>query len=58
MAREIAIAGIEGTLEVNDDGELIHVKSAMQTEVLTPDEAIRRWPSAEKQIRQALARLD
>ncbi len=58
MARQIAIAGLEGTLEVNDDGELIHVKSALETEVLKAEDAIRRWPAAEKQIRQALSQLD
>ena len=51
-------AGIEGSLEVNDDGELIYTKSELQTEVLKPEQAIRRWPAAEKQIRQALATLD
>lgn len=58
MARKIAIAGIEGSLEVNDDGELVYIKSELQTEVLKPEQAIRRWPAAEKQIRQALAKLD
>ena len=58
MAQQISIAGLEGTLEVNDDGELIHVKSALETEVLKPEDAIRRWPAAEKQIRQALSQLD
>ena len=58
MARAIAIPGIEGSLEVNDDGELIYTKSELQTEVLKPEQAIRRWPSAEEQIRQALATLD
>ena len=58
MARAIAIAGIEGSLEVNDDGELVYMKSELQAEVLKPEQAIRRWPEAEKQIRQALATLD
>lgn len=58
MAREIAIAGVEGSLQVNDDGELVYMKSELQTEVLKPEQAIRRWPTAEKQIRQALATLD
>lgn len=58
MAREIAIAGVEGSLQVNDDGELVYTKSDLQTEVLKPEQAIRRWPTAEKQIRQALATLD
>ena len=58
MAREIAVAGIEGTLEVNDDGELVYTKSGLQTEVLKPEQAIQRWPGAEKQIRRALATLD
>ena len=58
MAREIAIAGIDGTLEVNADGELIYTKSGLQTEVLSSEQAIARWPSAETQIRQALDTLD
>lgn len=58
MARQIVIADLEGTLEVNDDGELVHVKSALETEVLKSEDAIRRWPAAEKQIRQALSQLD
>jgi len=58
MAREIAIAGFDGALEINDDGELIYTKSGLQTEVLKPEQAIERWPAAEKQIRQALNRLD
>lgn len=58
MAQQISIAGLEGTLEVNDDGELVHVKSALETEVLKSEDAIRRWPAAEKQIRQALSHLD
>ena len=53
MAREIAIAGIDGTLEVNADGELIYTKSGLQTEVLSSEQAI-----AETQIRQALDTLD
>ena len=58
MAREIAIASLEGSLTVNDDGELVYTKSELQTEVLKPEQAIRRWPAAEKQIRCALATLD
>lgn len=58
MAREIAIAGLEGSLAVHDDGELVYTKSELQTEVLKPEQAIRRWPAAEKQIRCALATLD
>lgn len=58
MARAIRIAGLEGSLEVNDDGELVYTKSGLQTEVLNPEQAIQRWPAAEKQIRQALATLD
>jgi len=58
MAREIAVAGIDGSLEVNDDGELVYAKSGMQTEVLKPEQAIQRWPAAEKQIRQALDALE
>ncbi|KAF0099824.1 MAG: hypothetical protein FD144_3619 [Rhodospirillaceae bacterium] len=58
MTREVAIAGIEGSLEVNDDGEFVYTKSGLETEVLKPDQAIRRWPEAEKQIRQALRELD
>ena len=58
MAQQITVAGMEGTLEVNEDGELVHVKSALETEVLKPEDAIRRWPAAETQIRQALAQLD
>ncbi len=58
MARETAIAGFDGALEINDDGELIYTKSGLQTEVLKPEQAIERWPAAEKQIRQALNRLD
>ncbi|WP_425067002.1 hypothetical protein [Reyranella sp.] len=54
MARQIAIAGIDGTLEINDDGEIVHTKSALETEVLKAEQAIARWPRAEKQIRQAL----
>jgi|GEM_PF-884666 len=58
MSRKIAIAGIDGSLEVNDDGELVYTKSGMQTEVLEPEQAIQRWPTAEKQIRQTLDALD
>ncbi len=58
MAQQIAINGIDGTLEVNEDGELVHVKSALETEVLTAEDAIRRWPAAEKEILHALKRLD
>lgn len=58
MAKQIAIAGIEGSLAVNDDGELVYTKSELQTEVLKPEQAIQRWPSAEKQIRQALDKLE
>jgi hypothetical protein len=58
MAQQIAIDGIQGTLEVNEDGEIVHVKSALETEVLTADEAIRRWPAAEAVIRRALKTLD
>lgn len=57
MAQQIPIHGIEGTLEVNDDGELVHVKSALETEVLTAEDAIRRWPAAEAEIRRALKKL-
>jgi hypothetical protein len=31
MAREIAIAGTEGSLEVNDGGQLLYTKSELQT---------------------------
>lgn len=58
MAREIAIASLEGSLAVNDDGELVYTKSELQTEVLKPEQAIRRWPAAEKRIRCAPATLD
>lgn len=58
MATGITIAGIEGSLELNDDGELVYTKSELQTEVLKPEQAIRRWPAAEKQIRDALSTLD
>lgn len=58
MARQIAVAGIEGSLEVNDDGELVYTKSGLETEVLKAEQAIRRWPAAESQIRQALTKLD
>tara|TARA_B100001105_G_scaffold237408_1_gene213807 strand:- start:138 stop:314 length:177 start_codon:yes stop_codon:yes gene_type:complete len=58
MAREIAITGIEGSLRVNDDGELVYTKSDLQTEVLKPGQAIERWPAAERQILQALDALD
>jgi|AGTN01.3.fsa_nt_gi hypothetical protein len=58
MAREIAVAGIEGSLEVNDDGELVYKKSELETEVPKPEQAFRRWPVAEKQIRQVLATLE
>jgi hypothetical protein len=30
----------------------------LQTEVLKPEQAIRRWPAAEKQILEALDTLD
>lgn len=58
MAKEIAIAGIEGSLALNDDGELVYTKSGLQAEVLKPQQAIQRWPAAEKQIREALTALD
>ena len=58
MARQIAIANDEGSLEINDDGELVYTKSGLETEVLNAEQAIRRWPAAENQIRQALAILD
>lgn len=58
MVKQIAGAGIEGSLAVNDDGELVYTKSELQTEVLKPEQAIQRWPSAEKQIRQALDKLE
>ena len=58
MTKPIAISGLEGTLEVNDDGEVVYAKSGMETEVLTPDQAIKRWPEAEKQIKEALEELD
>jgi len=58
MIRKIAIAGIEGTLEINEDGELVYTKSGLQTEVLKPEQAIERWPAAEKQIREVLDKLD
>ncbi len=58
MAREIVIDGLEGSLQVNDDGELVYAKSEVQTEVLKPEQAILRWPAAENQIRRALATLE
>ena len=58
MALQITVHGIEGTLEVNDDGELVHVKSTLETEVLTAQDAIRRWPAAEREIRRALKTLE
>jgi len=58
MAKPIVIAGIDGTLEVNEDGELVYTKSGLQTEVLKPEQAIERWPRAERQIRQALSTLE
>lgn len=58
MAKAIAIPGIEGSLEVNDDGELVYTKSGLKTEVLKPDQAIKRWPRAERQIKEALGTLD
>jgi hypothetical protein len=58
MAREIALAGIGGTLELNDDGEFVYTKSGFDAEVLTPEQALGRWPAAERQIREALAALD
>lgn len=58
MAREIVLAGTEGSLELNDDGELVYTQSGYEAEVLKPDQAIRRWPEAERQIREALAALD
>lgn len=58
MVKQIAVAGIEGSLAVNDDGELVYTQSELLTEVLKPEQAIQRWPSAEKQIRQALDKLE
>ena len=58
MTREIALIESEGSLELNDDGEFVYTKSGFQTEVLTPEQALRRWPAAERQIREALAALD
>lgn len=58
MTKPISISGLEGTVEVNEDGEVVYAKSGMETEVLKPEQAIRRWPAAEKQIREALAELD
>lgn len=58
MTRVITIDGIDGSVEINEDGELVYSKSGLETEVLKPDQAIKRWPSAEKQIRQALDNLE
>lgn len=58
MPQPIMIAGIDGNLEVNEDGELVYTKSGLQTEVLKPEQAIERWPRAEKQIREALGALE
>lgn len=58
MTKPISISGLEGTVEVNEDGEVVYAKSGMETEVLNAEQAISRWPAAEKQIREALAELD
>ncbi|WP_422016160.1 hypothetical protein [Reyranella sp.] len=58
MTRVITIDGIDGSVEINEDGELVYSKSGLETEVLKPDQAIKRWPNAEKQIRQALDNLE
>ncbi len=42
MARESAIARIQGSLAVNDDGEFVYAKSGLQTEVAKPEQAIER----------------
>lgn len=52
------MADIEESLAVNDAGELVYTKSELQTEVLKPEHAIRRWPVAEKQTLKALDTLD
>lgn len=58
MTRAITIDGIDGSLEINEDGELVYARSGLETEVLNPDQAIERWPSAANQIRQALDNLE
>jgi hypothetical protein len=45
-ARQIAVARVQGSLAVNDDGELVYKKSELQAEVLTPEQTILRWPAA------------
>ena len=57
MARETAIARIQGSLAVNDDGEFVYARSELRTEVAKSEQAIERCLAAEKQIRQALATL-
>ena len=58
MAREIAIARIEGSPGVNDDGELVYAKPELHTDAMKPEQAIQRWRAAGKQIRQAIATHD
>ena len=58
MTRVITIDGIDGSVEINEDGELFYSKSGLETEVLKPDQAIKRRPNAEKQIWQALDNLE
>ncbi len=59
MATNIVMAGQDGALEVTGDGEVIYKKpDAPETEVMTADEAMRRWPAAAAQIRQALISIE
>lgn len=42
MARETAIARIQGSLAVNDDGEFVYARSELRTEVAKSEQAIER----------------
>ena len=58
MAAQIPATNIGGSLEINDDGELIFIREDnSKTDVLTVDQAIKRWPHLEQTIRVALKEL-
>jgi hypothetical protein len=58
MAIQIVGENLGGTLQMNDDGELTFTRDNLsKAEVMTVEQAVRRWPYLEGEILSALKRL-
>ncbi len=57
MPTEIATTD-GGTLLLSEQGEIVFEAEGSETETVSPQDAIRRWPNAAAQILQALSNLE